>query len=206
MAILNNWIMQIIVLMLIGTIVELLLPSNYMKKYVNLVLGLLLLLILTQPILYLFSTDLTGMMNKMESQLFGDEQLLQQTEKNVEQKKDEIQTTQDAYIWNEISSQMKQSANESVEDTFSLRIENVTVIPTDKKDELESVIVSLTSVDNKGSNKIDSIPPVEIEIDHEKEEEAENELQEGKEIKQHLADLWEVDASQIHLQGEGQID
>src|SRR5699024_655151 len=104
MAILQNWIMQILVLMLIGTIVEMLLPNNHMKKYVNLVVGLLLLLILTQPILYIFSIDLTGMINRIETSFVQDDVVLKDSEEQFELQKSEIQSTQDAYIWDEISS------------------------------------------------------------------------------------------------------
>src|SRR5699024_12872035 len=57
MEIFSDWITQIVLFILLGTVIELLLPDTRMKKYVNLILGLLLLLILSKPILYLFSVD-----------------------------------------------------------------------------------------------------------------------------------------------------
>lgn len=204
MDIFGKWIMQIIVIMLIGTIVELMLPHHHMKKYVNLVMGLLLLLVLSQPILHVFSVDVTSMVSQIENSIFQDNATLTNTEKSVQFQKDEIQATQDAYIWNEISSQLKQAANDSVEEEFSLQIKEIMITPSEKKDELEAITVLLGEIENENKAYIQPISPIRIQVDDGEGEGQESD--ELKQIQQHLATIWDVQASQIHIQWEGQID
>src|SRR5699024_3807142 len=82
MEIFNDWITQIVLFILLGTVIELLLPDNRMKKYVNLILGLLLLLILTKPILYLFSVDTETVMRPFE-QFIQEDSTYIDTEKEI---------------------------------------------------------------------------------------------------------------------------
>src|SRR5690625_3378814 len=121
----TEWIMQIIVFILLGTIVELILPNNSMKKYVNIVIGLLLLLILAKPILYIFNVDVTAALNRMEETIFQDEKMMEETEILFENQKRDIQAEQDAYIWNEVKSQLMQEANPILMEQFSVQVDDV---------------------------------------------------------------------------------
>ncbi|GED12979.1 stage III sporulation protein AF [Aneurinibacillus migulanus] len=58
MAMLILWLKKIILLVLLATFLDLLLPSNTYSKYVKLVMGLLILLALVSPLLDLFRKDI----------------------------------------------------------------------------------------------------------------------------------------------------
>jgi stage III sporulation protein AF len=58
MAMLILWLKKIILLVLLATFLDLLLPNNVYNKYVKLVMGLLILLTLLSPILDLFRKDI----------------------------------------------------------------------------------------------------------------------------------------------------
>src|SRR5690625_4274777 len=144
MTFITEWVMQIIVFILIGTIIELLLPNNTMKKYVNIVVGLLLLLILAKPILFLFSTDVTSHLERIEETIFQDEQILNETEYLIEKQKIDIQAEQDAYIWNEVKSQLINEANPVLNDQYNSEIIDIAFtfdeVFVDKYDNLNQVI------------------------------------------------------------------
>lgn len=206
MALLGTWITQIIVLMLIGTIVELLLPNNRMRKYVNLVSGLLLLLILTQPILYLFSVDMTKMVHQVEDTLFDTDSSLQMSEKKMKTQKQDIESMQEAYIWNEISSQLTQSANEVLEEKYELTVTGIEVEANEDETDIENILTTIApkSKQNKNEGHDIGISPVEIDAKETKTEAVDEEK--GQVIREELAKVWDVDPSQIQLLREGQID
>lgn len=208
MALLSKWITQIIVLMLIGTIVELLLPDNRMRKYVNLVSGLLMLLILTQPILYLFSVDMTKMIHQVEETLFDTDTSLETSEKKAKSQKEDIESTQDAYIWNEISSQLIQSANEVLEDTHEMTVTGIEVETNEDESDIENIVTTVapTSVKNENGDTAISIRSIDVDIDTKEMEKESLEEKKGQVIKEALAEAWDVDSSQIQLLWEGQID
>ena len=52
-----TWLTNIILLILLATILELLLPKNALQKYVKMVVGLLLLIVLLQPVFTIFTED-----------------------------------------------------------------------------------------------------------------------------------------------------
>jgi stage III sporulation protein AF len=202
MVFLTKWVMQILVFMLIGTIVELLLPNNQMKKYVNIVLGLLLLLILTQPILFLFSVDVTTVVSKMENTLFEQNQLMEQTKTSMENQKKEIQATQDAYIWNEVASQLKQEANSQLEKRFSIQITDISIDRKEMEDGIGTIICTVTPIGQTTKKPNRTIGPIDIEIG-DAGKEANPEPKNVQAIIKELADIWDVETTQIHLQWEG---
>lgn len=57
MAWLNSWIKEIIVVVLIASFVDMLLPNKSMQRYVKTVVGLFLLMLLLTPVLRLFQMD-----------------------------------------------------------------------------------------------------------------------------------------------------
>src|SRR5699024_1244010 len=121
MSFVSEWVMQVIVFILLGTIVELLITNNAMKNYVNIVIDFLLLLVLVKPILYFFYSDVAYQFNRIERNIIQEEQMLTETETLIENQKREIQAEQDAYIWNEVKLQLMKEANPILEERFSVQ-------------------------------------------------------------------------------------
>jgi len=71
MVALNKWIYTIVVAMVFVTFVEILLPSNAMKKYTRVILGLLIMTIILNPLLSFIKRDfsLSGYSFKFQSEL-----------------------------------------------------------------------------------------------------------------------------------------
>lgn len=71
----TDWVTQIILFIILASVIDLLVPANHLQKYVRLAISLILILILLQPVFYLFNTDIntaiSSSMNKIESQFQG---------------------------------------------------------------------------------------------------------------------------------------
>src|SRR5690625_511204 len=170
MNLIAEWVMQIIVFILIGTILELLLPNNNLKKYINIVIGLLLLLILTKPILSLFQIDVTKEIEKIEKTVFIHHAELEETKDLIENQKNEIQTEQDAYIWNEVKMQLMDEANKQLKEEFGVEMIDITFVFDeflDKDDKLEEVLVYLEHSEEKRNGNRSGMKPIVIEMETE---------------------------------------
>ncbi len=68
----TDWVTQIILFIILASVIDLLIPANHLQKYVRLAISLILILILLQPVFYLFNTDInaaiSSSMNRIESQ------------------------------------------------------------------------------------------------------------------------------------------
>src|SRR5699024_6767262 len=105
-AVLTEWGTQVVEFILIGTILYVIIPNQSMKSNVHIVVGLTLLLILIKPILFVFQEHIPSAISKIETAIEKQDMSSLVTEKDLDFKKDEIHEQQDAYIWNEVSSQL----------------------------------------------------------------------------------------------------
>src|SRR5699024_9449561 len=156
----SDWITQIVLCILLGTVIELLLPDTRMKKYVNLILGLLLLLIISKPILYLFSVFTETVMSPFE-QIIQENSTYKDKKKDINKKKKEILTFKDTYIWNEIAAQLKQEANDHLPEEYGQELSNLQ-LKHDNDKEITAVIGTLSSSSKTKSADEHPIDQVEI--------------------------------------------
>ncbi|MET1168280.1 stage III sporulation protein AF, partial [Bacillus velezensis] len=64
---LSNWLQELIMIVLLATFVDMLLPNRSMERYVKLVLSLLILLTLLSPITKLLKSDPVGELKRAMS-------------------------------------------------------------------------------------------------------------------------------------------
>lgn len=203
MTIITEWVMQIIIFMLIGTIIELLLPNHSMKKYIHLVVGLLLLIILAKPILYLFQVDIVSQFNKFENVLFQSNDHFIETENLLEMQKKEIQAEQDAYIWNEVTSQLKNAANPTLEEEYEAQITDISFVyqsnMLDNLADLEKVVVTLHSL----AETEQASETIRIDINTDVRPERVSNYRLNNNIRTTLAETWGLNKGQIEVIWEG---
>lgn len=203
MTIITEWVMQIIIFMLIGTIIELLLPNHSMKKYIHLVVGLLLLIILAKPILYLFQVDIVSQFNKFENVLFQSNEHFTETENLLEMQKKEIQAEQDAYIWNEVTSQLKNAANPTLEEEYEAQITDISFVyqsnMLDNLADLEKVVVTLHSL----AETEQASETIRIDINTDDRPERVSNYRLNNNIRTTLAETWGLNKGQIEVIWEG---
>ncbi|QOR65430.1 stage III sporulation protein AF [Cytobacillus suaedae] len=203
MEFLANWITNIILFILLATIVEMLLPNSSMQKYVKMVVGLLLIVIILTPLFQLLTQDF--------EQTFASLRVSPQNEeKNIENlieiKKKEIQASNRAYILEEMAVQMKTEVEEEMVQEYGLTVEKVLLFPKEESteiaspDDLSSIEVILSKQD-KDPNAVAVVKPVII--DTSKQTQIETNQPIVNEIASFLASFWGSSPEQIVVSVEG---
>lgn len=177
---LYDWITKVIILILLGTILEMLIPENSMKKYVHFIFGLIYLLMLAQPIFYLFQTDITEQVKRMENVIFSDEEDKGDLKKNIEKQKEDIQAKQTAYIWSELAQDYKRIAEDELRFSHDIYLKDV------EFNTEEEIVVTL--VDNDEPNTAITIEKIKI-----KDKADNKQLKDEKEIENRLRTIWQLD-------------
>lgn len=177
---LYDWITKVIILILFGTILEMLIPENSMKKYVHFIFGLIYLLMLAQPIFYLFQTDITEQVKRMENVIFSDEEDKGGLKKNIEKQKEDIQAKQTAYIWSELAQDYKRIAEDELRFSHDIYLKDV------EFNTEEEIVVTL--VDNDEPNTAITIEKIKI-----KDKADNKQLKDEKEIENRLRTIWQLD-------------
>jgi stage III sporulation protein AF len=161
MSFLTEWITNIIVFVLLATVIDMLLPSSNMQKYVKIVTGLLLITIILTPLLKLMTSDVDNVLDSFR--INGNPQN-NSVENLIELKKKEIQASQRAYILEQMAVQMKQQVEKELMEKSGKVIEKVNIAA----DDLENIPDSITEVtvylsSEKEENAIEAVQNVEID-------------------------------------------
>ncbi|GAB2573646.1 stage III sporulation protein AF [Gracilibacillus alcaliphilus] len=183
--------------MLLAMVVHLLLPPSQLKQYARLVIGLLLILVILQPILTLFKIDIPSMAEQL---LTIDDQLSEedQIEMQLDHQKNEIEQIQAAYILEEMVVQMQYVAEEELKDVYAYQIEDLQVTwnnPQRMEDyKPESIAVVLTTHEESTP----MVNEVKIEIG-DTPQQAESAPDDHAEVRKFLAEKWGVEEAAIIL-------
>ncbi|MBM7569700.1 stage III sporulation protein AF [Aquibacillus albus] len=186
-------------------IIELILPNSSLKKYINLVVGLVLILIFLQPIFQLFQVDIEDILDKATPAL--DTTLEEERMKNsIELKKNEIQAQQDAYILEEMAVQMKNEVKEGLRENYGISISNITYEFYEEMDiSLDSLkTVQVTLREKAETQNVSAVE--EVVIDVQKDEITDETTSDmDDDIKSYLREKWQLEDQTISLLWEGGI-
>lgn len=203
MDIISQWVTQIIVFLLLAVIIDLLIPKTSMKKYIKLVMGLILMLIFLKPVFFLFSVDFQSELVSSFEQIYeGDDNGIMIESLTKEQKID-IQASQAAYILEEMTIQLKNVAEEPLLTEFHAKITDIDFLFLAETnisfENLEEIIVYLDESDGR-EGSIRTIEEIIIGQDQSTEiiEDDQNE-----DIKLLLQKIWELDDKKITIKQEG---
>lgn len=202
MSFISTWIMQIVIFILIATIIELLLPNNSMKRYVNIVVGLLLLLIFSKPLMLVFSLDVNSSIKSIEQGLSLESNQTINQENIYLKQKNEIQAEQDAYILNEIKQQLIQRGNLALVDQFTLKIIEVefSFIEASLLDSENIDQVTVHLIDERDLSEVRQVEPIRINPEQLEEKKEHKQL---SEIKNVIATAWDIEVEMLTLVIEG---
>ena len=200
MDILTDWITNIVIFILLAGVMDMLLPSSAMQKYAKMVLGLLLITLLLSPLFKLISVDFDSLLASFSTAEYVEKN---QLENRIEKKKTEIQAVQDAYILEKMAVQLEKDGEEELVAQFNYEIADIDVAMngTDQPQipgDLEHITVVLAPVPADGQAEIETVAEVTINI----EEPLPDKDDGTKDIREFLADKWEVDADRIHVNFE----
>lgn|SRR5699024_591407 len=200
MELLMEWVQQIIMIVLVASIIDLLMPSTTMKKYIRLVVGLIFIMIFLKPIFNLFQIDIEHDIEESMADISVEKEA-DSSEKNIKMQKREIQAHHDAYILEQMTSQLKDIAKGPLE-KYDVDITDIQYeFSTDEEiqyDNLEELIVYVSPLDHDKGDA-NTIEEVKIDTDHSDETDDE----EFEYIKQELKDVWELKDKQLTIKWEG---
>lgn len=184
---LKTWITTICAGVFFITAVEMILPNNSLKKYAKFVLGLILMIIIINPIIEILNgtaVDVSSYLNEYENILENEE------EKSTEQKSNNIKNTQVVFEKNIEKIALKTLKEDYPKDSFEINVKT-------KYDEEENIF-SIESIDillDEGGIK----PIKKIEINKETEEDSANKEVDNKEMKKLIGKTLSIDEKSIHI-------
>ncbi|SER49158.1 stage III sporulation protein AF [Salipaludibacillus aurantiacus] len=211
MGVVTSWISNIIMLVLFATILELMLPSSSTHRYVKLVVGLMILVVMLQPVLAIFNKDAENIVKQIDK--WGQEVNLEKGDLD-ELEKTEIETVSLAYISEQVAVQLKGEAYSPILKEFNKEITDIEISfnslhSQPDLDNLTGISVTVQSPDPAENEESESeeetgifIEPIEIKSEGASSEKKED--TEGKKLMEmRLAEIWEVPAELILVQEKG---
>lgn len=203
MNLLIQWVTQIVVFLIVAMIIDLIIPATAMKKYIKLVVGLILILIFLKPVFFLFDMNVDQALETAFSELSQEEKGSDSMENSIEMQKKEIQATQSAYILEEMAVQLKDLAKDSLANDYQAEILDINFqLATEEKptyEDLDEVIVYLGQMEEE-EGAVGTVDNIEINTGEPVVEEDEQDVQ-G--IKNLLQDVWEIDQDKLTIVWEG---
>ncbi|WLR43889.1 stage III sporulation protein AF [Bacillus carboniphilus] len=197
MSFLSEWIANIILFILIAIILDMLLPSSSMRKYVKMVTSLLLMVIIISPIFNVFSMDLS----KLITENTIDPTMTSQTKTSIENQKKEIQDFQRAYTLEQMPVQMKMAVERELIEDYDLQITSIKIeeknLPIQSQDDINKIDVYLNEVENQSIEVVE-----EIDIDVSRPQEQNQHHPEKNQIIQVLSQTWQIDSQLIAVHFE----
>ncbi|WP_156290827.1 stage III sporulation protein AF [Oceanobacillus salinisoli] len=204
MDILIQWVTQIILFIILATIIDLLIPATAMKKYIKLVVGLILILILLKPIFYVFNMDIESALNASFQQIDQANSNNESVENLIEFQKKEIESKQDAYILEQMAVQLVDIAEDPLKEEHQVEITDVQFqfLPNEELtyEGLEEVIVYVRDFE-EGEGEASAVEDVVINTDDSAEKKEED--RHDDQIKTLLQEVWELTDKEITIYWEG---
>ncbi|QHA92517.1 stage III sporulation protein AF [Bacillus sp. N1-1] len=198
MAVITGWITNIIVLILLATVLELLLPNSNMQRYVKMVIGLMLMAVILSPILTIFTKDFDSM---LRSAALTDSTPDVRMENQIESKKSEIQASNAAYIEEQMAVQMKSQVEKELRDQFNLEITHVGLELKGAEGEKNIEQIAVT-VSKAVETDVQEVEAVSVSFDILEEEVHSTDAQ-SKKVAYFLADEWGLYPNQVGVQVKG---
>ncbi|GAF63802.1 hypothetical protein BTS2_0694 [Bacillus sp. TS-2] len=119
MSLLTDWLTNIIIFILFATVLDMLLPNNSLQKYAKMVIGLLLLIILLQPLLSIFTNDFDKWLFTISNQSMEEEISMKES---INLQKKEIELGQLAYISEQTAVLLEEQVKETMQQTYSVEL------------------------------------------------------------------------------------
>ncbi|MGO4887108.1 stage III sporulation protein AF [Anaerobacillus sp. MEB173] len=209
MQFITDWVTNIILIILLATVLELLLPNSNFQRYVKMVVGLMLIVVILTPLLSVFSHSPETIFQPINmNEDLSDEQL----ENLIENKKTDIEMGQRAYISEQVAVQMKQQVEEELVNDYGLEVKEV-LISIDEFANEEDFLKSITGIEvvvkqqveqTEEEAKVEAIPVVMIDTKKELQTKKLTEQPANlSEVQLYLANEWQIPKEVISLALEG---
>lgn len=199
----GDWIRNIALFVIFSALIELLMPENHFRKYIHMILGLILMLILIRPITSIFWGKHNTFENLIEiNQLEMDRQSILKQSSDIASKQEEL-------IFETYKINLGEQIRKLIEKNTDLIVNDITIIVNeDKKDKeygvIQAVDMTVAKKEETNSKVIGIVPikPIEIntnkkEKQNKKEAVQENEME--KNIKKLLINFYNLSSDNIYI-------
>lgn len=212
MELISDWLRQIVLLVLIATFIDLLLPNHSMDRYVKLVMGLLIILAILSPVFSLIRKDWD--VSALGFRSGGTDVQDMTSLEAIRQRGETLGKTQDQLIKEQAEDQMAQSIRREIEDRFHVTVSSVQVkaaTPAANRSPGVSLVSLVVTPEGLGSQEGEtSVAPVKevgpVEIDTMKQEPVEQKRTGddalSRRIRTYLAETWHLRPDQIRVSVE----
>lgn len=157
----SEWLKQIILLVLIATFIDLLIPDSSLERYVKLVVGLLIIMSILSPIFKLLDRDLdlssivSGLTNSNQADISMQE---------VKQNSDQLKQKQTQLVGEQTEEFLSRQMSQDVHQRFPVEVvESKVIAPSAKGIEGVQMVARLKDTDTSQSSHIEPIKPVWVD-------------------------------------------
>ncbi|SFX06210.1 stage III sporulation protein AF [Thermoactinomyces sp. DSM 45891] len=202
----GDWLKQIILLVLVATFLDMLLPSNSMEKYVKLVMGLLILMAILSPIFKLLSENL----NLTELAFFDENKAVvampeMMSIADINEQTTQLKKQQDQVIQQKTEQSMETWMKKNIPDRFAMEVVSADVVAQFATENPHIEKIHLVVREKALGSSAKQVEPVqEVSILSSSEpiptESTSNET--GKKIQGFIQQTWNLTAEQVEVQLE----
>jgi stage III sporulation protein AF len=200
---LQSWVMQIILFILLAIVLDMVMPDTDIRKYTKLVMGLILLLIFMKPVFAIFQVDST---KAVQEAMSGFAALTEapSLESSIEEKKSEIDSAQRAYIEEQMAVQLKDQANQTLQEKFQMQITDIEVaFKEGENEETDEAIESITVTVQDSGQEMPEGDIRDVIIDSSSPIENDKQTEDMDRVKSYLSELWELENLPLEVTQKG---
>lgn len=190
----SGWIQEIIIAVIIGTIIEMLLPDGNCKKYVKVVIGVYILFSIVSPVI----TKVTGNEFRV-SDIYDINTYIEVSTKSSQENIENSQQNQikQVYITN-LKNDMKQKIQEKGYSVKSLTLE----ISNDEQYTLKKIFAQVSKRKNEENNEVKGVNEINITISNTTEnieEDISISTKEQNDLKAYLSGIYNLEEKNINI-------
>ncbi|SDX99674.1 stage III sporulation protein AF [Thermoactinomyces sp. DSM 45892] len=202
----GDWLKQIILLVLVATFLDMLLPSNAMEKYVKLVMGLLILMAILSPIFKLLSENL----NLTELAFFDANKAVvavpeMKSLADINEQTNQLKKQQDQVIQQKTKQSMETWMKKNIPDRFAMEVVSADVVAqfTTENPHIEKIhlVVREKAID-ASAKQVKPVQEVSILPSNEPTPTESTSNETGKKIQSFIQQTWNLTAEQVEVQLE----
>ncbi|PTX53920.1 stage III sporulation protein AF [Melghirimyces profundicolus] len=168
MELLSGWLKQIVILVLVATFIDLLLPNNSMERYVKLVMGLLIIMAILSPLFQLVRQDLN--LTNLAFEQAGNEESRLASLSAIRQNSEKLKNQRERMVREEAEKRMARMIGSKLEAAFDLEVVQARVKiqkgQTKGSPEIDEVFLTVIpegeKKDTPAIQPVDEVDPVTI--------------------------------------------
>ncbi len=197
----SNWIQGIIIAVIIGTIIEMILPEGNNKKYIKIVIGIYILYSIVSPAITKFAGDNFKLTNILEIDEYIQASSSNEYEDLNQNQDEQISTIYETNLKNDMKQKIEAKGYEVLQ----------IVVDIDKKENynLKQIMLKLkkATLQNENSNNdIKIVNEIKIDVNNEqsknnlkKDSKEKLSQQEKNEIKKYLSTVYQIEEKNINI-------